>query len=399
MIRIFGWQIKKEAIRKAHRRLFFVIALLGLAALIYDSGIREKFHILKLLNWIYIITLCSGIVFIIYSYLNKKFRTKVKAWLVDAISIIFYGLLIINLSDWATIDLLNERIWVNFAVVVIFFRALAAIRFDVNRKYLNPTQLFITSFVFIIFTGTILLLLPNATHTKISFLDALFTSTSAVCVTGLIVVDTGSYFTHFGQTIILLLIQAGGIGIMTFTSYFGYFFKGGASFQNRLMMQDMNNSDKAAEVFSTLKKIIIVTFLIEIVGAAIIYASIKSASLEPPGGSIFFSIFHSISGFCNAGFSTLENSLYESGYRFNYMLHITIAVLFIIGGLGFPIVFNSFTYLKHLIVDRLLRKESIYTPWIIGINTRIVIITTLCLLGVGTMLFYIFEFNNTLAEH
>ncbi|MBN2175240.1 MAG: TrkH family potassium uptake protein, partial [Bacteroidales bacterium] len=105
------------------------------------------------------------------------------------------------------------------------------------------------------------------------------------------------------------------------------------------------------------------------------------------------------SGFCNAGFSTLENSLYEQGFRFNYLLHFTIAILFIIGGIGFPIVFNTITYLKHIILNRLLSKRSKYAPWIIGINTRIVVITTISLLAVGTLLFYIFEYNNTLSEH
>lgn len=376
-----------------------MVSVVGVLTLIYDSGIRKSSDVLEYLYYIYLITLYSGILFIVFNYLYKESIPTIRAFVVDIVSILFYGLLIAHISRWTIINLFNERLWLNLALVIIFFRSLAAIRIDYNRKYLNPAQLFITSFVFVIFIGTVLLLLPNATHKGISFLDALFTSTSAVCVTGLIVVDTGSYFTQFGQTIIMLLIQAGGIGIMTFTSYFGFFFKGGASFQNRLMMQDMNNSEKIAEVFTTLKKILIVTFFIEIVGAAIIYVSIRSSMPGTGSESIFFSIFHSISGFCNAGFSTLENSLYEEGYRYNYLLHFTIAILFIIGGIGFPIVFNTITYLKHIILDRVFSRKSFYAPWIIGINTRIVLITTISLLGVGTLLFYIFEYNNTLSEH
>lgn len=399
MIKIFGRKVKKDSIRKSIRRLFFIVSIVGVLALIYDTGIRKSSDISEYLNYIYLITLYSGILLVVFSYLYKESRPTIRAFVVDIVSILFYGLLITKLSGWATLNLHNEQSWLNLALIIFFFRSLAAIRIDYNRKYLNPAQLFITSFVFVIFIGTVLLLLPNATHKGISFLDALFTSTSAVCVTGLIVLDTGSYFTQFGQTIILLLIQAGGIGIMTFTSYFGYFFKGGASFQNRLMIQDMNNSDKIAEVFSTLKKILIVTFFIEIIGAVIIYVSIQSTLPGTGSSSIFFSIFHSISGFCNAGFSTLENSLYEEGFRYNYLLHFTIAILFIIGGIGFPIVFNTITYLKHIIINRIFSKKSIYAPWIIGINTRIVVITTISLLGVGTLLFYISEYNNTLSEH
>lgn len=95
-------------------------------------------------------------------------------------------------------------------------------------------------------------MLPKATYDGISFIDALFTSTSAVCVTGLIVVDTGSYFTEFWQIIILVLIQIGGLGILTFASYFSYFFKGVSTFENQLALSDITSSKKIGDVFSTL---------------------------------------------------------------------------------------------------------------------------------------------------
>jgi trk system potassium uptake protein len=97
--------------------------------------------------------------------------------------------------------------------------------------------------------GSLLLILPNATYDGISYLDALFTSTSAVCVTGLVVVDTGTHFTLFGQTIIMILIQVGGLGILTFASYFSYFFKGGTTYENQLILGDMTSSKKLGEVF------------------------------------------------------------------------------------------------------------------------------------------------------
>jgi trk system potassium uptake protein len=151
-------------------------------------------------------------------------------------------------------------------------------------------------------TGTILLLLPNATHSGISLVDALFTSTSAVCVTGLIVVDTGTFFTRFGQLIILTLIQLGGIGIMTFTSYFSHFFRGGSSYENQLFMKEMTISEKMEEVFGTLRVIIMLTFLIEGAGALFIYFTLDSEAIPHIGERIYFAVFHSVSGFCNAGF-------------------------------------------------------------------------------------------------
>lgn len=394
-----GILTKKERLRSVFKKIFITISLSGLLVLIYDAGIRKSVIPSTSLHWIYVVTLCSGLAFLLSNYFFRKTRPQRKAWPVDTFLVFFLLSLVINLAGIYDMPALNSRIWLHIAIVLIFIRSLATIRTGYNKQYLNPAQLFITSFIFIILAGTALLMLPNATYSGISFLDALFTSTSAVCVTGLVVVDTGTFFTRFGQTIIILLIQAGGIGIMTFTSYFGFFFKGSTSYQNRLMIQDMNNSDKIAEVFSTLKKIIIVTFLIEVIGAVIIFLSISKQSHALTGGHLFFSIFHSVSGFCNAGFSTLTNSLYEDGFRFNYLLHMSIAGLFILGGLGFPIIFNAFTYLKHLALDKIFSKQVMYSPWIIGINARIVVITTMCLLAAGTLLFYMLEYNNTLAEH
>ncbi|MCB0805774.1 MAG: ATPase [Bacteroidales bacterium] len=390
---------RKEKLRRIYRAIYFILALAGILGLIYDTGINRSYRVIEFLYWVFHLSLVTGIVFIILIYLSRKTRPKRKVWAVDAFLLLFFSFLIIDLLGLSDVEFFSIRIWLNTALVINFIRSLAAIRLDLKGRYLNPARLFILSFLIIIFLGTVLLMLPNATYHGISFLDALFTSTSSVCVTGLIVVDTGEYFTRFGQTIMLVLIQAGGIGIMTFTSYFGFFFKGGSSYQNRLMMQDMNNDEKTAEVFNTLKKIILVTFVIEGVGAALIYTSILSNPSATTGGNVFFSIFHSVSGFCNAGFSTLTQSLYDPAFRYNYPLHLILAFLFIIGGLGFPIVFNTLTYLRYLFIDRLLRRTSNYQPWLIGINTRLVVITTFILLGSSTLLFFSFEYNNTLAEH
>lgn len=114
--------------------------------------------------------------------------------------------------------------WIRLAVVLKFIREFTKTKFSYKRSFLNPAQLFIISFFGLIITGALLLMLPKATYEGINFIDALFTSTSVVCVTGLIAVDTSSFFTPFGQMLIMLLIQAGGLGILTFASYFSYFF-------------------------------------------------------------------------------------------------------------------------------------------------------------------------------
>src|SRR5690606_34350765 len=151
-------------------------------------------------------------------------------------------------------------------------------------------------------TGALLLMLPKAPYEGINFIDALFTSTSAVCVTGLIVVDTSRFFTPFGQTIIMLPRLAGGWGILTFASYFSYFCTCGSTYENQIALSDISNSNKIGEVFTTLKRILGITFFVELVGAVFIFINIDKELIPSYSQQIFFSVFHSISAFCNAGF-------------------------------------------------------------------------------------------------
>lgn len=291
--------------------------------------------------------------------------------------------------------------WVRLAVVLTFVREFSEIKLKYRRTFLNPAQLFVASFIIIILLGSILLMMPRATHEGLSFVDALFTATSAVCVTGLIVVDTGTYFTEFGQSMIMLLIQIGGLGILTFASYFSYFFKGGATYENQLALSDMTSSQKLGEVFTTLKYILLITFSIEFVSGILIYTSLGNASFDSLADQVFFSAFHAVSAFCNAGFSTLSAGLYDLDFRFNYYLQLVIVCTFILGGLGFPIVSNLIKYLRYKIsqVFSFREKKVGYRPWVLHLNSRITLVTTFSLTILAFLAFFIFEYNNTLAEH
>jgi len=377
----------------------FWLSLLAVFIIFYDFGVNHPASTQRVLDWIYLGVCTVGALSLASKYAFGQPLPRPVAQFFDALFFLFLTLLLVHTSGLLNISFLDDSSWIYLAVFLIFIREFSILELDVYYAHLNPGQLLIASFIAIILIGTSLLVLPGATHAGISFVDALFTSTSAVCVTGLIVVDTGSYFTLFGQTVILFLIQAGGIGIMTFTSYFSYFFRGSSSYESQLLLKDLTYSEKLGDVFNTLKKIILLTFLIEAAGALLIFFSLDAGTFGSTFERIFFSVFHSVSGFCNAGFSTLPNSLYESGFRFNYSLHMTVAILFIIGGIGFPIAFNFFKYIRHVIVRRVFRKEAYYVPWIININSRLVLITTALLLFSGTVLFFIFEYNNTLAEH
>ncbi|HNV95021.1 MAG TPA: potassium transporter TrkG [Bacteroidales bacterium] len=268
-------------------------------------------------------------------------------------------------------------------------------------KGINPSLLFLSSFILIILIGCLLLMLPSATTNGISITDAFFTSTSAVCVTGLTTIDTATSFTFFGKTIIMLLIQIGGLGIMTFTTFFGLFFSGSSSFSNQLIIKDLINSEAISEIFKTLIKIILFTLIIEGIGFLMIWFSLDP-HMHFSTDNIKYSIFHSISAFCNAGFSTKSLGLMDPTTSNNYLLHTIIAFLIILGGIGFPILLNYYKLFKHFInnLARLLQGKSYsHKPHIININSRIVIITTLLLILFGMISFYVFEYNHALKNY
>ncbi|NGM63936.1 TrkH family potassium uptake protein [Sphingobacterium sp. SGR-19] len=271
-----------------------------------------------------------------------------------------------------------------------------------KKSLYNPAQLFIFSFFMLIIGGALLLKLPFALNEPLSWTDALFTSTSAVCVTGLIVVDTAAHFTVWGQLIIMLLIQAGGIGILSFAGLFSYFLKGGSSYENQLTIGGFSNTERMSEVFDLLKHTILITFGIEMVGALAIYSSIGNEISSLGINRVFFSLFHAISAFCNAGFSILPAGLMDTTVVFNYNFQLIITLIYIFGGLGFPIVINILAYLKH-IIKRLIGiwslKKNLHRPWVLNINSKINLLTTAVISIVATFVIFCNEYNHVLEDH
>lgn len=271
-----------------------------------------------------------------------------------------------------------------------------------NINFFNvfkPPLLFLLSFVLLIMAGGFMLLLPTATTHGISVTNAFFTSTSAVCVTGLTPIDTATSFTFIGKTIILFLIQLGGLGIMTFTTFFGLFFSPSSTFRNQLMAKEISNSNTFSDLSKTLFKIILFTFIIEGIGAFFIWLSLGN---QHSFSSINFAVFHSISAFCNAGFSSKSMNLMDTSISNNYSLQFIVALLIILGGIGFPILLNYYKLLKHFFfnMSRMFQgKAYLHKPRIININSRIVIFTTLILIMVGMAFFILFENNHILQGH
>lgn len=294
----------------------------------------------------------------------------------------------------------KKYLFVNILVILIFIQELGKFSLLVNNLKLSPSLVFILSFMILILIGTALLSLPRSTTAGISFIDALFTSTSAVCVTGLAVLDTSKAFTPFGQIIIMTLFQIGGLGMMTFTTFFGFFFKGSLSIENSLFLRDYINENNVGEITSTLIKIIVFTLLVELFSAILIFVWTDDSLFSSAGQKWFFASFHAISAFCNAGFSTLSSGLYEPGFREMYTMHLVVAITIILGGIGFPVFINYYNYLfrisKGAIREKLYGEKYKHTPRVTNINTRLVMYTTGILLVIGFVTYWFFEEEYTL---
>ena len=272
---------------------------------------------------------------------------------------------------------------------------------DFINKKTNPAMLMALCFALLIALGTILLLLPRSTldGVRLSVVDAFFISTSAVCVTGLSPLDISQTFSHEGTIVLMLLIQAGGLGVMTITSFFAIFFMGGTGLYNQLALRDMLGSDTFGSLISTLLNIIGFTLFIEFLGALAIWLSVRGTLGLAVHQELFFSLFHSVSAFCNAGFSTLGNNLGNSAIITGHnTFFLVITALVVLGSLGYPILVNFkkivIYYLKRLI-GPLFNTDAaqLHYTHIMNINTKIVLTMSTVLIVGGTLSIAISEWN------
>jgi len=242
----------------------------------------------------------------------------------------------------------------------------------------HPAVMVLAGFLSAIAFGALLLKLPISTNSgSISFVDAWFTATSAVCVTGLVVVDTGSYFSTFGQCVIIVLIQIGGLGVMTISVLLFQWVGRSISFRQRMVMQDLFAHTPREDILSLVKSVVFVTIGTEIVGT--ILFTFHWSNEFPLPQAIYTAVFHSISAFCNAGFSLFSDSMVR--YSDTLLLNITMSSLIIVGGIGFPVLYDlqSGFFRKN-------RKRKR-----ISIQTKAVSLTTLVLIIAGALVFAFIE--------
>jgi trk system potassium uptake protein TrkH len=257
----------------------------------------------------------------------------------------------------------------------------------IAKLNLHPGAIFALSFAIIILIGTLLLMMPRAHAAQpLSFVDAVFTSTSAVCVTGLTTVNTAEHFTLYGKFVILVLIQIGGLGIMTLSTFFAAFFTGGFSYRANIMMRDLLSQESISEVSKLLVRIMLFTFIIEIIGAILIYWSLGGHLLNPNWQDMGASLFHSVSAFCNAGFSVYSEGLAQKGIASNYPLVGTVMALIVLGGLGFAVLANLTTIFSFNKSKKKLRYR-------ISVASKLVLATSGALILLGTLSFVVTDWN------
>ncbi len=380
-----------------------------IAAIMIDYGfeldVHEMSFILSVYNigwWVYFISFAYKVV----AHWSEVWRKGVSFTLILGIMLCASALprffttpgdnqILITL--WS---ILNHKYFIISTIGLLSLITISQWIVDFVNKRTNPALLIVVCFMTVIAFGTLLLLFPRSTleHIRLPVVDALFISTSAVCVTGLSTLEIAHTFTTEGQIIIALLIQIGGLGIMTITSFFALFFMDGIGLYSQFSLKNMIASSSES-LKSILTNVLGFTFLIEVIGAFFIWLSIHSTMGMTLYDEIFFSLFHSVSAFCNAGFSTLEGNLGNDLILYNHnSFYLVISLLIVLGGIGFPILMSLKKILSYYgsgFFYKVLRKDGQRPRYmhIADINTKIVLYSSLSLILIGTIGISLFEWN------
>lgn len=390
--------------------LNLAISILVIVATIYKIGFNISEAHQHAIN---IIDKSATIIFTILlsiELLTHKNSLKTRGFVVELIIYAALIVIILPIVGTYTNPILQQianigskpTLYVPILLIISIHNIFKAAASAMNKKS-NPTVLMSISFFVIILIGTALLLMPNATHNGISVIDALFVSTSAVCVTGLTPVNFAQTFTELGQIITLSLIQIGGLGFMTLTSFFGLFFMSNSTIGSQMMVKDMLSNDSLNSLLKTLLYIILFTFVIELIGAISLFMVIRDNLQLTLNEQIYFSIFHSISAFCNAGFSTFNGGLTNEAILNLNGVYLIVASLIVLGGIGFPILANFRSvvgYYYQRIIYRMSLKDHLHIrqTHLLNLNTKIVLSTTLILIVAGTVIIALLEWNNAFAS-
>ncbi len=389
----------------------YFMSLIVVLTMIFEHGFRVSYDAHTMIGLIYncvwITYLTNTLAQLILKFSDTIAKYKKFTWIITILLLLtLVPVIFTEPIDKSSIlhqlwSIFDNRWYKTVLFVVISFMQLSNGIVLLLGRRINPSFIFSVSFLIIIFIGAGMLMLPRASYNGISFIDALFMSTSATCVTGLTTVDVVTTFTPMGRMFLMILIQIGGVGVMTLTSFLAVFFMENASLYNQSMMCDMVSSKSLNSLLSTLLYILGFTLIIEGIGALFIFISIHGTLDMTLQREIYFSIFHSISAFCNAGFAIVPDNLGYAPLMVDHNLFFfVISMLIVFGGISFPILVN----LAETVVYRIKKyRERLFgggrdklnrVVHLLDINTKIVLIMTLILIVVGTVTIAIFEWNH-----
>ncbi|MCA9108823.1 MAG: hypothetical protein KDA52_02650 [Planctomycetaceae bacterium] len=390
------------------RRIDFVFLTVGIASVLMSHGVRESevYHRPWELPVIIVVSMLWLTLSLSLRYrwslakptffARHRWRVGVSAlWVFSLVLVVIFGP---ALPEWTSSSVSRWDGMVAVSQIAILLRGATAflswLRTAAAGDF-NPAFLLVGSFIGLVSVGTLLLMLPRARVRPpvgpaqgAPFVTALFTATSASCVTGLIVEDTPTYWSREGQLVILGLFQIGGLGIMTFGAFFGLIAGRNIGLKEHATLSDLLDSEGLGNVRQLLGAILAFTLAMEIVGAI----SLSGLwSDQPLGERVFLSLFHSVSSFCNAGFALTENSFV--GMAHLWQVGGVLALLIIVGGLGFAVLFDVARFTQHQVQGRrkavgLLHERPLVR---LTLTTKIVLTSTIILLLGGTATFLLLE--------
>lgn len=394
-----------DAIHSIFRWLSVAVSLFAMSIIFYYYGYAQTIQSAKFCNIVILSSLFFYIIkyFILFIFNKHSFRYLQRNW-IEGVVILILGIwmiitytLEINYLEllFGSIQVKNFNHIAIIAVQLYFFilmlTEISHIGHFLGKLKLGPGGLLIGSFLILITLGTILLLLPEMTTHGISFIDALFTATSACCITGLSTIDIATELTIKGQLALLLLIQLGGINIICFATFFTSFYKGGnlryQSIIKELLATNLQNSKRLTQ------EIFVYTFAIELIGFALIFAYLYFSEIYSStiGDNIYFAAFHAISSFNNAGFSIMSNGMQNPILINNYYIQTITMLLAFLGGIGFLTI--------HDVLNPPKARGNKHLWYRLQISTRIILKLSILLWVGGALFFFILEYNNPIIGH
>ena len=391
----------KDKVNRILQILSLVISLVTIVCIICYHGLYISVHVKNIIRWIIFGSLLFYIVkyFTMFFYSLHRVEYLKRSWfegtIIAVLILQFLSYFIFNF-DLRMINSLNFEnyylLFIQFYFLIIVLIEFTKVSGLMGRRKISPPVLMLLSFFMLILVGTVLLSMPRMTTHGISFIDALFTATSASCITGLTTVSTGTAFTVKGQFVIMCLVQLGGMSILSFATFFSTFLsRSYVGLRYQYMMRDIVNTDQLSDTVSLLRSIVLTTFIIEVVGVAMLFTYWKTTGIfQSDSQNLFYSCFYAISAFNNGGFVLVDKSLLEMGVDSSYFPQIVMMLLVFLGGIGFLTIRDFFS-------PKNIRQRNKYRWKKLMPQTQVVLLTTFALIIVGTILFFFIENKHALS--